>query len=192
MDHLEREMMNMYTDPGINAQRRRLLLLTGDGKGKTTAALGMALRASGHGMRVKIIQFIKNVPGTGEVAAAKHLPGVELIQTGLGFVPPEDSAEFSKHREAAEQGLLLAEEAIRSGQYDLIVLDEICNAIALNLLSEERVVAVLQQAGPRQTLVLTGRGASKSLIALADTVTIMTCFKHAMSEGRLAGKGVEY
>lgn len=173
-------------------QRRRLLLFTGDGKGKTTAALGMALRASGHGMRVKIIQFIKDVPGTGEVAAVKHLSGVELIQTGLGFVPAEDSAEFPKHRDAAERGLLLAEEAIRSGQYDLIVLDEICNTIALNLLSEERVVEVLQQAGPRQTLVLTGRGASPSLIALADTVTVMTCFKHAMTEGRPAGKGVEY
>jgi len=179
-------------DREMNDQRRRLLLFTGDGKGKTTAALGMALRASGHGMRVKIIQFIKDVPAIGEVAAVKHLPGVELIQTGMGFVPAEDSNEFPRHREAAERGLLLAEEAIRSGQYGLIVLDEICNAITLNLLSEERVVAVIQQSGPGQIIVLTGRGASKSLIALADTVTIITCFKHAMTEGRPAQKGVEY
>jgi len=179
-------------DREMNNKRRRLLLFTGDGKGKTTAALGMALRASGHGILVKIIQFIKDVSATGEVAAVKHLPGVELIQTGLGFVPVEDNDEFPRHREAAERGLLLAEEAIRSGQYGLIVLDEICNAIVLNLLSEERVVAVIQEAGPDQTLVLTGRGASKSLIALADTVTVMTCFKHAMTEGRPAGKGVEY
>jgi len=182
----------MKKDRGINDQRRRLLIFTGEGKGKTTAALGMVLRASGHGMRARIIQFIKDVPSTGEVAAVRRLPGVELIQTGLGFVPSEDNAEFPRHRKAAERGLVLAEEAIQSGRYDLIILDEICNAVALNLLSEERVVAVIQQAGPRQIIVLTGRGASESLLVLADTVTIMTCRKHALMEGRPAQKGVEY
>jgi len=185
--------MEMGTmDREMNNKRRRLLLFTGDGKGKTTAALGMALRASGHGILVKIIQFIKDVSATGEVAAVKHLPGVELIQTGLGFVPVEDNDEFPRHREAAERGLLLAEEAILSGRNDLVILDEVCNAIALKLLSEERVIAVLRQAGPRQIIVLTGRDASESLVALADTVTIMECRKHALTEGRPAQKGVEY
>ncbi len=170
----------------------RLLLFTGEGKGKTTAALGMALRASGHGMRVKIIQFIKADATTGEVAAVRHLPGVELIQAGLGFVPAEASAEFIRHREAAERGLRLAEEAIRSGQWEVIVLDEICNAIALKLLSEERVVAALHQAGPGQILVLTGRDASDMLMELADTVTIMKDRRHALGSGRPAQKGVEF
>jgi len=173
-------------------ERGRLLLFTGDGKGKTTAALGMALRASGQGMQVKIIQFIKADPGTGEVAAVRNLPGVELIQTGLGFVPAADNPGYLQHHKAAERGLLLAEEAILSGRNDLVILDEVCNAIALKLLSEERVIAVLRQAGPRQIIVLTGRDASESLVALADTVTIMECRKHALTEGRPAQKGVEY
>jgi len=173
-------------------EKGRLLLFTGDGKGKTTAALGMALRASGHGKRVRMIQFIKADPVIGEVAAVKHLPGVELIQAGLGFVPPEDSPAFLKHREAAQRGLLLAEEAIRSGRYDLVILDEVCNAIALNLLSEERVIAVLKQAGPRRITVLTGRDAPESLVTLADTVTVMQDRKHALTSGRPAQKGVEY
>ncbi|ABC78668.1 cob(I)yrinic acid a,c-diamide adenosyltransferase [Syntrophus aciditrophicus] len=176
----------------MTSQKRRILLFTGEGKGKTTAALGMALRACGHGMRVRIIQFIKADPTTGEAAAVSHLPGVELIQTGLGFVPPESSAEYSRHRQAAERGLLLAEEAVLSDQYDLIVLDEICNAIALHLLTEEKVISVVRQAGSCRTIVLTGRDAPESLLSLADTVTIMTCFKHAMTAGRPSEKGVEY
>lgn len=170
----------------------RLLLFTGEGKGKTTAALGMTLRACGHGMRVKIIQFIKADAATGEVAAVRQLPGVELIQAGLGFVPAEASAEFIRHREAAERGLRLAEEAIRSGQWEVIVLDEICNAIALKLLPEERVIAALRQAGPGQILVLTGRDASDMLMELADTVTVMKDRRHALRSGRPAQKGVEF
>jgi cob(I)alamin adenosyltransferase len=176
----------------MSDRRGRLLIFTGDGKGKTTAALGMALRACGQGMRVKIIQFIKADPSTGEVAAVRNLPGVELVQTGLGFVPAEDHPGFLQHREAAQRGLLLAEEAVRSGEYDLVILDEICNAVALHLLSEEHVAAVLQMSGPGRIVVLTGRDAPESLMALADTVTIMSCRKHAMAEGRPAQKGVEY
>jgi len=176
----------------MTSERGRLLLFTGDGKGKTTAALGMALRACGHGMRVKIIQFIKADGATGEVAAVRHLPGVELIQAGLGFVPAEASAEFIRHREAAERGLRLAEEAIRSGRWEVIVLDEICNAIVLKLLPEERVVEAARQAGPGQILVLTGRDASNTLMELADTVTVMKERRHALRSGRPAQKGVEF
>ncbi|OPY14484.1 MAG: Cob(I)yrinic acid a,c-diamide adenosyltransferase [Syntrophus sp. PtaB.Bin001] len=173
-------------------QKGRILIFTGDGKGKTTAALGMALRACGQGMRVKIIQFIKADPAIGEVAAVRNLPGVELIQTGLGFVPAEDHPDFLQHREAAKRGIFLAEEAIRSGEYDLVILDELCNAVALHLLPEERVAAVLHDIKPGRIIVLTGRGASESLMALADTVTIMSCRKHALESGRPAQKGVEY
>ncbi|OPY13832.1 MAG: Cob(I)yrinic acid a,c-diamide adenosyltransferase [Syntrophus sp. PtaB.Bin001] len=173
-------------------QKGRLLIFTGDGKGKTTAALGMALRASGQGMRVKIIQFIKADQSTGEVAAVKNLPGVELIQTGLGFVPAQDHPGFPQHREAAQLGMQLAEEAIQSGEYDLVILDEVCNAVALHLLPEERVAAILKMSGPGRIIVLTGRDASESLMALADTVTIMNCRKHALESGRPAQKGVEF
>ncbi|MDI6795043.1 MAG: cob(I)yrinic acid a,c-diamide adenosyltransferase, partial [bacterium] len=106
----------------------RILIFTGEGKGKTTAALGMAFRACGHGMQALVIQFIKNEAGTGEIAAGKHLPGLEIIQTGQGFVPPETDPQFSRHQKAAQEGLCLAAEAIKSRKYDLIVLDEICTA----------------------------------------------------------------
>jgi len=173
-------------------EKPRVLLFTGSGKGKTTAAVGMAIRASGHGMKVSIVQFIKSDSKTGEVAAVRHLPGVELIQTGLGFVLPGDGPAFFQHCEAAHRGLQLAEEVIRSGLIDLVILDEICNAVALKLLSEEGVIEVLRQAGPRQIIVLTGRDAPDSFVALADTVTVMEAHKHALASGRPAQKGVEY
>ena len=86
----------------------RILLFTGDGKGKTTAALGMALRASGHGLRVKIVQFIKSDATTGELAALKKLDGIELVQLGMGFVPTADDPEFHLHQRAAAQALQIA------------------------------------------------------------------------------------
>ena len=94
----------------------RILVFTGDGKGKTTAALGMALRACGHGMLVLIIQFIKADPNTGELAGVRNLPGVKMVQMGLGFVPPQDDPQFSGHRWVAEKGLDMAREAVEIGQ----------------------------------------------------------------------------
>ncbi len=170
----------------------RILLFTGDGKGKTTAALGMALRASGHGMRTLILQFIKANSSVGEIAACRHLPGVEISQTGLGFVPEPSHPSFSEHRRAAQEGLGLAHKALMSGQYDLVVLDEICTAVAKGLLQEDSVVEALRQAHPRACVVLTGRNATKALIDLADTVTEMRFIKHGFREGRAAEKGVEY
>ncbi len=85
----------------------RILLFTGNGKGKTTAALGMALRASGHGMRIRVLQLVKANPSIGEMNGCKHLPGVEIIQTGLGAVPEQTNPKFSEHRRAALEGLSL-------------------------------------------------------------------------------------
>jgi len=171
----------------------RILIFTGDGKGKTTAAMGMVLRASSHGLRIKIVQFIKSDTGSGETAALKHLPGVEFVRRGLGFVPKHrDDPQFADHRRTAEEGLELAREAILSDTYDLVVLDEICGAITAGLLEETEVATLLQQAPARLRLALTGRNAPAALIELADTVTEMRCVKHGLQQGRTAQPGVEF
>ena len=170
----------------------RVLLFTGDGKGKTTAALGMVLRASGHGMRVKIVQFIKAAALTGEIAAVKNLAGVEFVQTGLGFVPADSHPDFYSHQDAAARALKIAAEAVQSGAYDMIILDEICNAVAKKLIREDDVLAMIRSAGSSLCLVLTGRKASEGLVAAADTVTVMQCRKHGFQENIPAQKGVEY
>lgn len=170
----------------------RTLVFTGDGKGKTTAALGMALRAAGHGQRVLIVQFVKGDSTTGELAACQHLPGVEIVQTGLGFIPGEDAPAFARHREAAERGLELAGRALASQPLDLLVLDEVCLAVARRLLKEEAVLALLRQRVRPVCIVLTGRGAPAGLVEQADTVTEMRCVAHGLAQGMCAQRGVEY
>ena len=170
----------------------RTLVFTGDGKGKTTAALGMALRAAGHGQRVLIVQFVKADRTTGEFAACRYLPGVEIVQAGLGFVPPEDTPAFACHREAAERGLELAGRALASQRLDLLVLDEVCLAISRCLLKEEAVLALLRQRIRPVCIVLTGRGAPTGLVEQADTVTEMRCIAHGLAQGICAQPGVEY
>ena len=170
----------------------RTLIFTGDGKGKTTAALGMALRGGGHGQKVLILQFIKANPYSGELAALKHIPGVEVRQTGLGFLPAPEDPRFEEHRRAAEQALKQAEEILGSGRYDLIILDEVVTAIAKKLLTEKDVTAALGHRNGRGVLVLTGRGAGPGLLALADTVTEMKNVKHGLKTGWQAQEGVEF
>jgi cob(I)alamin adenosyltransferase len=168
----------------------RVLLFTGDGKGKTTAALGMVLRAIGHGMKVCVVQFIKGDPSVGEIAALKA-QDIEVIQTGLGFVPKPESPRFADHRAAAEDGLQKVGEVLAEGRFSMVVLDEICPAIERGLLDEAEVLTVLRRARPDTCLVLTGRHATAGLIDLADTVTEMRPLKHALENGRGAEKGVE-
>jgi cob(I)alamin adenosyltransferase len=171
----------------------RILIFTGDGKGKTTAAMGMVLRASSHGLRIKVVQFLKSDTGSGEIAALQKLPGVEFVRRGLGFVPKRgDDPRFEEHQHAAREGLELAREAILSDTYDLLVLDEICGAITAGLLEETEVATLLQQAPARLRLALTGRNAPAALIELADTVTEMHCVKHGLQQGRTAQQGVEF
>ncbi len=170
----------------------RVLLFTGEGKGKTTAALGMVLRASGHGQKALVIQFIKQDPTTGEIKGCLHLPGVKILQAGRGFVPPPSSPDFAAHREAAEEALNLAAAALRSGEYRLVVLDEICLAVWKGLLEEERVGETVRAAAPGTCVVLTGRPLIPGLVSLADTVTEMRSLKHAFQEGRRAQEGIEY
>lgn len=176
----------------ITKVKKRILIFTGDGKGKTTAALGMALRASGHGLRTLILQFIKADPHIGEMAAIRHLPGVEMIQMGRGFVPSPADPAFPEHGRAALRAVKKAEEALRSKKYDLIILDEICTAMTMGLITEDQVAEIIDHCSGNSCLVLTGRGATDRLISKADTVTEMRCLKHGLQEGRKAKKGVEY
>ncbi len=173
------------------SQKPRILIFTGDGKGKTTAALGMAFRASGHGLRSNVIQFIKSDTSVGEVAAAAASANIEIHTTGLGFLPPVDDPRFVEHRAAAQTGLRKAAEILARGQFPLVILDEICLAVARGLLEEHEVAELLAQAPPETCLVLTGRYATPALIALADTVTEMRCLKHGLQAGRAAQEGVE-
>lgn len=170
----------------------RLLIFTGDGKGKTTAALGMALRAAGHGDGVSIIQFVKSDASTGELAAIGGLPGVEIVQYGRGFIPRASSPGIGEHRLAALEALDAARQALRSGRYRLVILDEVCVALRAKLLEPSAVVEVLSEAPPGVCVVLTGRGAPAELLDLADTVTEMRCVKHGYQQGIPAQRGVEY
>lgn len=176
----------------LHMNKARVLIFTGDGKGKTTAAMGLALRASGHGMKVRIIQFIKGDSTTGEYqAAAKMLPNIEWTQCGLGFVPKPDRPDFAKHAEAARKGLELARKAVADPAWKVVILDEICYAVSFGLVGQKDVLDVISSARPDCCLVLTGRGATKEMIDMADTVTEMKCVKHAFSQGVTAQKGVE-
>ncbi len=173
------------------SDKPRILIFTGDGKGKTTAALGMAFRFSGHGMKTCMIQFIKGDASVGEVAAAAANAYIEIHQTGLGFLPPADDPRFAQHRAAAQQGLAKAAEAIASRRFHLVILDEICLAVARGLVDERQVVELIGRAPPESCLVLTGREATPGLVVLADTVTEMLAIKHGLAERRTAQKGVE-
>lgn len=169
----------------------RVLLFTGDGKGKTTAALGMVLRAAGHGMKVLFLQFVKSDPETGEMAAFANLPGCEIILTGRGFIPLPESPEFPEHLHAAARGMKIALEALSSGRFDMVCLDEIAVAIAKGLVSEDVVLKMVRQAHPDTVVVLTGRYATARMMDLADTVTEMKNIKHGLANGWPAQKGVE-
>ena len=169
----------------------RILVITGHGKGKTTSAMGMALRASGHGMGVVIIQFVKQAD-TGEMEAMKKLDNINFTQTGLGFLPKATSEAFEVHKAAAVKGLALAAEAMASDRCDMLVLDEICFAISAGLLGEYEVIEVIGKARPSQRIILTGRDASENIIGIADTVSIIACVKHGFEAGIEAQKGVEF
>lgn len=182
------------------ASRRGLVILyTGTGKGKTTASLGMALRALGHGWRVLVIQFFKgDWPVVfGELEMAKRLaPQFELLQLGEGFVQHMgDAKPLAEHQAAAQQALAMARERIGSGAYDLIVLDELLYAIdyaGVHLVTLEEVLALLDAKPPQLHLVLTGRNAPQALIDRADLVTDMREIKHPWQRKIPAQLGIDY
>ena len=173
-------------------EKGRILIFTGDGKGKTTAALGMALRAHGYGIPISVIQLVKEDTATGEYAVLTRLSDVTITVAGRGFVPLQTDPAWQEHRRAAEEGFRVAREAVRSGRYGLVIIDEGCYAVARGLLPEEEVLQLLAEVPPAVTVVLTGRGATPRLIAAADTVSEVLCVKHGFNSGRQAQKGVEF
>lgn len=177
-------------------QRGLVLINTGKGKGKTTAALGVALRAYGNGQKVLILQFIKGIWKYGELRAIEKLgEGIEIRQLGEGFVRHNKDAnesELQRHRQVAVKAWGKVEKEVYSDEWDLIVLDEINYAISFGLIDEDLVIELIKKKPDRLNIVLTGRDASEKLIELADTVTEMTSVKHAYQSGIKARVGIEY
>lgn len=179
--------------PHNSAIRNELGLVqvyTGNGKGKTTAALGLCMRALGYGLRVKVIQFLKPCAETGERNCANDL-GLEFVSLGADHMdgtPVDDSTEGELTAEALD----LARRDLSSGEYDLIVLDEIVNSIRLGVLDVKDVVSMLDAKAEHTEVVLTGRGAPQELIDRADLVTEMRLIKHPMDRGVRARRGIEF
>ncbi|HSQ42360.1 MAG TPA: cob(I)yrinic acid a,c-diamide adenosyltransferase [Fibrobacteraceae bacterium] len=169
----------------------RLLVFTGEGKGKTTASLGLALRAAGHGFGVAICQFIKSRRQVGEVLGCNDQPNIRFFVGGQGFVPPPESPQFPRHCQSAQRGWRWARTALHSSAYRVVILDEICVALHHGLLSNTEVLAELRLLPPGKIVVCTGRYASPDLLNLADTATEMRKLKHALDQGIPATLGVE-
>ncbi len=173
-------------------KQQRILLFTGNGKGKSTAAFGMLARALGHGMRARVIQFVKSDDSVGEQKFFSQLDGVEWEQFGEGFLPRDrESPSMELHRIAARKGIDAAIAALHSSDYDFVLLDEICFALGQNLIPLEPLLEALRSEGEGKIVVMTGRNAPKALVAAADTVTEMRMVKHGYEQGIAAQKGVE-
>jgi cob(I)alamin adenosyltransferase len=174
--------------------RKGLIIVnTGPGKGKTTAAMGTALRAVGNGMRVLMLQFLKGSWHYGELdAVAAFGDKFVMKQMGRGFVKVGGAETDPEDIRMVEQAWAEAEQAILSGQWDLVILDEINYAISYKMLDPERVVEVLRKKPEMVHVILTGRNAHPTIVDLADTVTEMREVKHAYQKGILAQRGIEY
>ena len=164
---------------------------TGNGNGKTTAAFGLALRAAGRGLKVYIIQFIKGGFDYGELYVVDNLPNLTLKAFGRGKFVTEKPAG-KEDVELAEEALALAEEVVKSGEYDIVILDEINVALNLKLIKIEKVLELIKNKPKHVELILTGRYAPNEIIEAADLVTEMKEVKHPFNKGYQARKGIEY
>jgi len=175
-------------------RRGLILVLTGEGKGKTTSCLGIAMRAVGYGMRVVMIQFIKGSLHYGEIDGAKRLaPEFELIPMGKGFVGiMGDTLAFSEHVRAAKEALSTARQKMLSGRYDIVILDEVNVALHLRLLELSDVLSFIREKPEDVHLILSGRHAHEEVIRLAHLVTEMRNVKHPYDLGFEAEKGIDY
>jgi cob(I)alamin adenosyltransferase len=174
--------------------RRGLIIVnTGPGKGKTTAAMGTALRAVGNGMKVLMLQFLKGSWHYGELDAVKAFGDNFIMkQMGRGFVKVGGAETDPEDIRMVEQAWQEASEAILSGNWDLVVLDEINYAISYGMLDPAKVVEVLKRKPEMVHVILTGRNAHPTIIEVADTVTEMRQVKHAYEKGVEAQRGIEY
>ncbi|MFW9856502.1 MAG: cob(I)yrinic acid a,c-diamide adenosyltransferase [Candidatus Thorarchaeota archaeon] len=166
-------------------------VVTGDGKGKTTSALGMALRAAGHGFKVLIIQWMKKGWNYGEVKVLTAVPQITLVQYGRPeFVDRKNPKEIDITE--AQAALSRARTAVEKEEWDILVLDEINVALDFGLISKAEVVKLVKQKPKKLEVVLTGRNAPQSIVALADYHTEIQSLKHPYNEEVLARRGVEY
>jgi cob(I)alamin adenosyltransferase len=199
MTYDEKKMTRLHPQIPVTtlAPQKRVglvVVLTGYGKGKTSSAMGMVLRACGHGMKVCVIQFMKGDIFTGEWEAVKKLDcQVEIVATGMGFCGIQGNPyPYGEHREAAKRALELAKERIGSNEYDLIVLDEINNAVHLKLVDLEEVLEIIGGKPPRLHLILTGRDAAPEVLALADTASEVKEIVHAYRKDIEPQPGVDF
>jgi len=171
-----------------------VIVFTGDGKGKTSAALGVALRAVGHRMYVSVVQFLKGSMATGEARVAERLtPELEFVSLGRGFVNCCGSTTpLAEHRKAAEEALTHARQRMLSGAWDVLILDEINTAVTLGLVDIAEVLALVREKPAKLNLILTGRNVHPDLVALADMVTEMRSIKHPYDSGLPARKGIDF
>jgi len=163
---------------------------TGDGKGKTTAAIGCAVRAAGAGLKVCIIQFMKK-QDSGELKILEGIENIEIKQFGTGDFLIKDTPSVEDYK-AAEAGLEFFKDICASGVYDLIVLDEINVVVDNELIRVWEVVEAMENKPAPTELILTGRGAHEAILKTADLVTEMLEIKHHFNKGIKARKGIEY
>jgi cob(I)alamin adenosyltransferase len=185
----ERDLYNLSSSEF--PQKGLVQIFTGDGKGKTSAALGIVLRALGHGLRVYFVFFMKGDYPYGERNILSQLPNVTMASFGSGkFINPADIKP--EETEQARQALAAAREAMLSGNYDLVVLDEVNLAVAWKLVELNEMIQLVKDKPQNVELILTGRQADTELIKLADLVTEMVKIKHPYDEGVRARKGIDY
>ena len=170
------------------------IVYTGKGKGKTTAALGIALRATGYKKKICMIQFIKGSWHYGEMESSKRLePEFEMVAIGKGFVGIiDDKSPKEDHEEIAKEAIRISNEKIQSGKYDIVILDEINYAVNLNLISLDDVLDLIKSKPENVDLVLTGNYAKEEVIEAADLVTEMKEIKHPFQKGIKAKEGIDF
>ncbi len=172
-------------------ERGVMILLTGDGKGKSSSAFGMVLRALGYGYKVGVVQFIKGAQLSGEELYLKnHLPDVDFYQMGTGFT--WNTQDRSGDIAAAEKTWAVVEPMLRDESYHLVVMDEITYMLSYKYLDEEKILSALANRPKSQSVVVTGRGGGSAIRELADTVSEIKDVKHAYRDGVKARKGVDY
>ena len=177
--------------PEQKLERGLVQVYTGNGKGKTSAAFGAALRAVGRGLKVYVIQFIKGGFDYGELYSIKSLPNLKLAAFGRGrFItetrPPEEDIKLTR------EGFELARKVVSSGEYDMVVLDEINVALHLKMISADDVIQLVRNKPKHVELILTGRNAPAEIVEVADLVTEMKEIKHPYADGVPPRKGIEY
>lgn len=170
--------------------RGLVLVYTGNGKGKTTAALGLVFRALGRGMPVAVVQFIKGKWKTGERLFAEKLAGLTFLVMGRGFTWESD--DLSRDKAAAVAAWAKARELIVAGEHQVVVLDELTYVLNYDFVPIEEVLATLRERPPHVSVVVTGRNAPEPILAAADLVTDMQAVKHPFTEGRKALIGIDF